>query len=260
MNQYHRFSINNLEEADNALSIFSKMPLLYRPEKLPLHPKDISLYHIVVQHSSPKRTIRNILRDPGPGRREEPHFEGKLEPEHDVPGDMTPSSIEDELTHEEPRPAVRATTDSIRGEISKRQASKYRGTTDMKELNEAIEEAKYRYSYLHAIHRLIPQRVTNKPDLDLINRAMQYLFQNYKILYHLLIKARSNMPESQNSPETTQPKPVSQPEPEPATVKYNLPRHQNRETAPETQNRQETAASDTRQDIMKRMREHRDKQ
>ena len=173
---------------------------------------------------------------------------------------MTPSSIEDELTHEEPRPAARATTDSTRGEISRRQASKYRGTTDMKELNEAIEEAKYRYSYVHAIHRLIPQRVTNKPDLDLINRAMQYLFQNYKILYHLLIKARSNMPESQNSPETTQPKPVSQPEPEPATVKYNLPRHQDRETAPETQNRQETAASDTRQDIMKRMRERRDKQ
>ena len=76
----------------------------------------------------------------------------------------------------------------------------------------------------------IPKYISFKPDLDMINRAMQCLFQDYKIVYHLLLKAKSNLPESQGRTETEQTRPETQPEPEPATAKYNLPRHQARET------------------------------
>ena len=260
MTDFRRFTLESPKEMRNALVWFRRVPPAYYSLSLPLHNKDISLFRNIELHSTPTTAINNILgnistttEDVTSGR--------PLKPVYDIPGDMTPSSIEDELTHEEPRPAKHTSQTSTRGEISKKQANKYKGKFDMKELDAMLEEAKYRYSYLHAMYRLVPRYITYKPDLDLIKKALQYLFQDYKIYYHLLLKAKSNMTESQDAPETTQPRPAprpeTQPEPETATIKYNLPRTQTRTNTPEPEDGQEVTTSESRQDILKRMRYHR---
>ena len=259
MNDFVVLAPQNKLELITTIKWFQKTGMPYDHRKLPLHDKDRELISYIEWHTEPTSIISCILDGVSTSTKDNV-FNKTLEPEYDVPGDMTPSSIEVELAHEAARPAPRIHPGSTREEIKKKQSSRYRWKFDMKELDEAIREAKIRYSYLHTSYRQIPKYISFKPDLDMINRAMQCLFQDYKILYHLLLKAKSNLPESQGRTVTEQTRPETQPEPEPATAKYNLPRHQARETTPETQNRQEATASDTRQDIMKRMRERRDKQ
>ena len=259
MNDVVVLAPKNKQELITAIKWFKKTGMPYDYRKLPLHDKDRTLISNIEWHDQPTPIITNILNNISTSD-DDNVFANPPEPEYDVPGDMTPSSIEAELAHEAARPAPRIHPGSTREEIKKKQSSRYRWKFDMKELDEAIREAKVRYSYLHTSYRQIPKYISFKPDLDLINRAMQCLFQDYKILYHLLLKAKSNLPESQDRTETAQTRPETQPEPEPTTAKYNLPRHQARETTPETQNSQEATASDTRQDIMRRMRERRDKQ
>ena len=259
MNDFVVLAPENKQELRNTITQIKKIGMPYDYRKLPLHAKDKSLINNIEWHNTPTSIITSILGNISTAKGDIV-LDRTPEPEYDVPGDMTPSSIEVELTHEEARPAPRIHPGSTREEIKKKQSSKYRGKFDMKELDEAIREAKVRYTYLHTSYRQIPKYISFKPDLDLINRAMQCLFQDYKIVYHLLLKAKSNLPESQDGTETAQTRPEIQPEPELATAKYNLPRHQTREATPETQNSQEATASDTRQDIMKRMRERRDKQ
>ena len=259
MNDFIVLAPENKLELITTIKWFQKTGMPYDPHKLPLHDKDKSLITNIEWHTEPTSIITCILDGVSTSSKDNV-FNKTLEPEYDVPGDMTPSSIEVELAHEAARPAPRIHPGSTREEIKKKQSSRYRWKFDMKELDKAIREAKVRYTYLHTSYRQIPKYISFKPDLDMINRAMQCLFQDYRIVYHLLLKAKSNLPESQDRTETEQTRPETQPEPEPATAKYNLPRHQARETTPETQSRQETTASDIRQDIMKRMRERRDKQ
>ena len=259
MNDFVVLAPENKQELITTIKWLKKTGMPYDHYKLPLHDKDIALIDNIERHPEPTSIITSILDNISTSTKDNV-FASPPEPEYDVPGDMTPSSIEVELAHEAARPAPRIHPGSTREEIKKKQSSRYRWKFDMKELDEGIREAKVRYMYLHTSYRQIPKYISFKPDLDMINRAMQCLFQDYKIVYHLLLKAKSNLPESQDRTETEQTRPETQPEPEPATAKYNLPRHQAREATPEPQNRQETTASDTRQDIMKRMRERRDKQ
>ena len=194
-----------------------------------------------------------------------PQLNLAIEPILKVPGDMTPSSVNDPLTHESP-PFTASNTASS----NKRRAIKERYRTERQEpknkesfvklLTDTIRLTRESYRYLHWLNQhtdeyLVPAHKKN------CEEAIQYVFQALKIVYHVLINTMAEIsdiqPEAETTPAETSPAaaaPSTDPQPEPAAEK--VPRT---EPAPIPKKKPvpDTQASDRRQDILKRMRDRR---
>ena len=188
-----------------------------------------------------------------------------VEPTLKVPGDMTPSSINDPLTHEAPTFTTSNTASSDKRRVIKERYRTERQEPKNKEsfvklLTDTIRLTRESYAYLHWLNQhtdeyLVPAHKKN------CEEAIQYVFQALKIVYHVLINAMAEIsdtqPEAETTPAETSPAaaaPSTDPQPEPAAEK--VPRT---EPAPMPKKKPEpdTQASDRRQDILKRMRDRR---
>ena len=191
----------------------------------------------------------------------EPVLNLAVEPTLKVPGDMTPSSINDPLTHEAPPYYTTSNTASS----DKRRAIKERYRTKKQEpeseesfvklLSDTMRLTRESYRYLHWLNQHTHEYVVpaHKKNCD---EAIQYTFQALKIVYHVLINVMVEIPEILPEAETgpAETAPSTDPRPEPAAEK--APRI---EPTPMPKKKPEpaTQTSDRRQDILKRMRDRR---
>ena len=121
-----------------------------------------------------------------------------LHPEFKVPGDVKPESIEDELTHEEPR--IRSAPDSSASKLRQDIASRHNKAAPQKldsninldMMDDLTLQVGDMYTYIHGLYKRVHMHVAAHEDIINTKESLQQTFQSLKIVYHILINARDD--------------------------------------------------------------------